>query len=92
MKTKPYKLKLGDKVVARYKLVRENKGNQRGWKVQMLPKPIEVMIVGVRVLSNGYIDKHYYVPSVTIEYTSRETKKAYLVAPNLKQTFYIFAE
>ena len=89
MKTKPYKLKLGDKVVARYKLVRENKGNQRGWKVQMLPKPIEVMIVGVRVLSNG--DMRYEEEGFPV-YTVRETKKAYLVAPNLKQTFYIFAE
>lgn len=78
--------KLGQKITVNHKLVRERQGRHFSWKIQMFPSPIEVTVVGVRVLNNGKMEndsgERYYLPTTS--------KRAIMVAANLKSTFYVY--
>jgi hypothetical protein len=77
------KPKLGDWVVVNHKLVREKMGLHYSWKIVMLPKPLYVCVVGTRTIGNGFLTKNKM-------YVHREQKKAYLVAKDLRSTFYVY--
>jgi hypothetical protein len=81
------KYKLGQEVTVLHRLVRERQGVKISWKVNMYPKPLKGILVGVRILNDGYMEgnygEQYYVPV--------KPKKALLVAINLKQTILMFA-
>lgn len=81
------KYKLGQEIKVLHRLVRERQGRNYSWKVEMYPEPKKGIVVGIRVLNDGSMegvdDERWYAPSVS--------KKAVLVALNLKQTILMLA-
>ena len=77
--------KFGDKITVNHKLVRRAKGNYKFWRVDTIAEK-EVIIIGVRTLSNG--DRIW--EEYGWEYIQKETFKALLVACSLREKpFYI---
>jgi hypothetical protein len=79
------KYELGEEITVLHKLVREKQGNKYWWKIQMLPKVTDGIVVGIRTLTDGENNKFGI-------YEHREHKRAVLVAINLKQTILMFAK
>jgi hypothetical protein len=81
------KYKLGEKITILHKLKRQRTGRRFNWTVVMLPEPKQVTVVGVRVLWDGELDLNeeawYFVGT--------RSKRAVLVAENLKSTYYTWA-
>ena len=78
------KYKIGDRIAVIHKLERRKTDRYRIWTFKMLPKPVMVTVVGIRILWNGYINNEGV-------FIATDSKRAVLVAPNLKTTFYMEA-
>jgi hypothetical protein len=81
------KYKLGEKIIVNHKLVRDKIDKYRNWTIVLLA-PKEVTVVGVRVLWDGKMD----IGEDGGYFVSTKSKRALLVAENLKSTFYVLAE
>jgi hypothetical protein len=82
------KVKLGEVITVNHRLVRERQNKHCTWKIQILPKPIKVTVVGVRVLWNGEMD----IQEEGAQFIGTQAKRAVLVAPNLKSIFYVYVD
>ena len=78
------KYKLGDRIKVMHRLKRQRTGHRYNWTVEMFSIPKEVIVVGVRTLWDGYLDQG------NGNFVMTRSKKALLVAENLKSVFYVF--
>lgn len=76
------KLKLGEKIKVNHRLVRRKVDWHYNWTIEMFPKPKEVTVVGVRILWDGYLERDG-------QFIMTKSKRVFLVAENLKSTFYV---
>ena len=78
------KYKIGDRIAVIHKLERRKTDRHRNWTIKMLPKPVMVTVVGIRILWNGYV-------RADGNFVRTTHKRAVMVAPNLQTTFYMEA-